>query len=182
MSNNIARQVPVSDAQRDDGGNGLGLDDVLAPLQDCLATLGSIRAESYSALFERCIHIESDDADLAQREMKAVVRDAERATHAILGEAEMLLSLEGLSAADYKSRVDDGLLRIIEACAFQDAIGQRLAKVHGLLNAPRPPEQNSSSNDDADSVRVVSLKLHGPAFEGPVTSQTAIDEMFSIQR
>lgn len=123
----------------------------------------------------------------ASLELDAVVRDTEHATNAIMTEAERLMAVEPVSLAAYKADVDGGLMRIIEACSFQDLTGQRVNKV---INALRHIEErvsrfadalgvtDAAQPESAKDVRARDLLLNGPAIGGPETSQSDVDAMF----
>lgn len=71
------------------------------------------------------------------RELDAVVESAERATQQILGAAEDIEDAANTLSASLKREqelslaldIQDNVLRIFEACNFQDLTGQRIAKV-----------------------------------------------------
>jgi chemotaxis protein CheZ len=71
------------------------------------------------------------------RELDAVVESAERATQQILGAAEEIEDAANTLSASLKRDqekslaldIQDNVLRIFEACNFQDLTGQRIAKV-----------------------------------------------------
>ena len=65
----------------------------------------------------------------AGAELEAVVTDTERATESIMAEAEALLDSKPDDLAAYKTQVDEAMMRVIEACSFQDLSGQRVSKV-----------------------------------------------------
>jgi chemotaxis protein CheZ len=71
------------------------------------------------------------------RELDAVVESAERATEQILGAAEDIEDAANTLSASLRRQqeqalaldIQDNVLRIFEACNFQDLTGQRIAKV-----------------------------------------------------
>jgi chemotaxis protein CheZ len=75
------------------------------------------------------------------RELDAVVASAERATEQILGAAEDIDDAANTLSASLKREqeqalaldIQDNVLRIFEACNFQDLTGQRIAKVLDTL-------------------------------------------------
>ena len=69
----------------------------------------------------------------ASMELDAVVRDTERATETIMSEAEGLMNANPADLKIYKAEVDAAMLRIFEACSFQDLTGQRVNKVIATL-------------------------------------------------
>ena len=69
----------------------------------------------------------------ASMELDAVVRDTERATETIMSEAEALMAADPKDLELYKAEVNAAMLRIFEACSFQDLTGQRVNKVISTL-------------------------------------------------
>jgi chemotaxis protein CheZ len=75
------------------------------------------------------------------RELDAVAESAERATQLILGAAEVIEDAASNLSASLKHEqeqslaldIQDSVLRIFEACNFQDLSGQRIAKVLATL-------------------------------------------------
>ena len=122
----------------------------------------------------------------AGAELEAITRDTENATHTIMNSAEAIM---GMTPADpdYKAKVDDEVMKIFEACSFQDITGQRVSKVVNVLKQieervgrladslgidDKPAEMSEGEKRKAD------LLLNGPALNGPETRQDAIDAMF----
>jgi hypothetical protein len=116
-------------------------------------------------------------ADIAD-ELDAVTAGTAQATQKILAAAEEIDQLaDNLSAAlkgkleqELAQDIADSVLRIFEACNFQDLIGQRVAKVMKTLAAK---EAEPAPADDAPA-------LHGPRRDGDKghLSQSEIDAMF----
>jgi chemotaxis protein CheZ len=124
----------------------------------------------------------------ASQELDAVVRDTERATETIMTEAETIMGLEPTDLAVYKAEVDAAMMRMFEACSFQDLTGQRIKKVITTLRhiedrvsrfAGALGVQDSAAAETADEKRNRELILNGPAQNGPATSQDDIDAMFA---
>ena len=122
----------------------------------------------------------------AGAELEAITRDTENATHTIMNSAEAIMGM-GSSDPDYKSKVDDEVMKIFEACSFQDITGQRVSKVVNVLKQIEERVgklANTLGVDDkpmemtAEEKRKADLLLHGPAIGGPETKQDAIDAMF----
>ena len=123
----------------------------------------------------------------ANQELDAIVRDAEDATNAILNSAEAILEMDP-ETGGLKDKVDDQVMRIFEACSFQDIIGQRVSKIVTLLakietclgdmaerlGAPEPDAAPLTPEDR----RRRDLMLNGPALNGPEVAQDAIDALF----
>jgi chemotaxis protein CheZ len=112
-------------------------------------------------------------------ELDAVTAGTAQATQKILAAAEEIDQLADNLTAALKGRIEqesaqdisDSVLRIFEACNFQDLISQRVAKVMKTL---KPDDAPALGPDDP------APKLHGPRLdtdEGHL-SQSDIDAMF----
>jgi hypothetical protein len=111
-------------------------------------------------------------------ELDAVVSGTAQATQRILAAAEEIDQLaDNLSAAlngrmeqELAQDIADSVLRIFEACNFQDLIGQRVAKVMKTLRTGEPAIPPTA---DAPAV-------HGPRLNGDAghMSQAEIDALF----
>lgn len=121
----------------------------------------------------------------ASQELDAVVRDTEAATSQIMTEAEGLLGAAPMELPAYKVEVDAAMMRIIEACAFQDLTGQRVTKVISMLRhieervsqfALALGVQDATRAETADDARKRELMLSGPA--QTAASQDDIDALF----
>lgn len=100
--------------------------------------------------------------------LAAIRMETEAAVDVILAAATG--SLADLSAirdglADGADRVEQRLLQILEACAFQDIVGQRLARLETLLGAP--------------TASAVDPLLNGPGLDGQGLDQLAADRLLS---
>ncbi len=125
----------------------------------------------------------------AGAELEAITRDTENATHAIMNSAEAIMGFDG-SDPDYKTKVDDEVMKIFEACSFQDITGQRVSKVVGVLKQIEERvgklantlgvEDSLPQEMTAEEKRRHDLLLNGPAIGGPETKQDAIDAMFDM--
>lgn len=80
-------------------------------------------------------------ADITDQKIAAVradIRDVidhtRSATDTVLGTAEDLIAAEETGEA-YRALVEDRMMRLMEACSFQDLTGQRLSRVAEALNA-----------------------------------------------
>lgn len=133
----------------------------------------------------------------ATDELDAVVGDTEQATQSILASAEAIDAASGLlmsrlDGTDRKRAGDirDQVIRIFEACNFQDIAGQRLSKVVALLHFIESSVANmadiwvdsseSSEAQESDASHDDGL-LNGPALAGDqgVVSQDDIDSLFN---
>jgi len=125
----------------------------------------------------------------AGQELEAMIGDTERATEAIMTEAESLLCDDEQDFDKYRANVEARMMAIIEACSFQDLAGQRVSKVvtslrHVESRVSRFAEVmgvhdtgNAQAETDEEK-RAREQLLNGPAIGGPETSQDDIDAMF----
>jgi chemotaxis protein CheZ len=134
------------------------------------------------------------------RELDAVVESAEHATQQILGAAEAIEDAANTLSASLKREqekslaldIQDNVLRIFEACNFQDLTGQRIAKVlttlkfveervahmieiWGGIDAFRSYTVAAETERDRNSL------LHGPKLDDDKghVSQDDVDAMFA---
>lgn len=141
-----------------------------------------------------------DDADTPSKarvahELDAVVEGTERATQKILAAAEEIdAAANNLSAAlngrieqSMAQDIQDLVIKIFEACNFQDLIGQRVAKVLATLNfvedhIGRVLEEMRTAS--ASRRRHGTTALHGPRLDGDPghASQDDVDAMFVSRR
>lgn len=128
----------------------------------------------------------------AGHELKAVTKSTEAATNTILACAEAVMAADASDPARYKALVDEKMLQIFEACAFQDATGQRVGKVVETLqhietrvssfaaavrahDTPGPASEAERDN----AARKSRLLIHGPqGDEVDNDRQAEIDKMF----
>lgn len=126
----------------------------------------------------------------AGAELEAVVTDTERATESIMAEAEALLDSKPDDLAAYKTQVDEAMMRVIEACSFQDLSGQRVSKVVESLRhvekrvsrfAATMGVHDAEADEEelAETERKKKLHLNGPAIGGPEVGQDAVDELIA---
>lgn len=128
-------------------------------------------------------------------ELNAVVEGTEHATQKILAAAEEIdAAANNLSAAlngrleqDLAQDIQDSVIKIFEACNFQDLIGQRVAKVLATLtfvedHIGRVLEEIKTAA--AGRRRNGMSALHGPRLDGDPghASQDDVDVMFGVRR
>jgi len=126
----------------------------------------------------------------AGAELAAITGDTEIATNTIMTAAEAIIGMD-TRAPNLKAAVDDQVMVIFEACAFQDITGQRVSKIVKVLS--RIEERISHLADSlgiedaeargemtAEEKRRHDLLLNGPAIAGPETKQDEIDALFDI--
>lgn len=129
----------------------------------------------------------------AGAELEAVVTDTERATETIMNTAEEVLSLDTSDSDAYQAAVSDAMMKIIEACSFQDLTGQRVSKVVGTLNHVEKRvsdfaksmgvhDAEASEEETQEEKRKKELLLNGPAMGGPETDQSSVDELMGMDQ
>lgn len=130
---------------------------------------------------------------VAGAELEAVVSDTEKATEAIMSEAENLMGAEPTDLEAYKAQVDEAMCRIIENCSFQDLAGQRVSKVVTSLKHIESRvarfaktmgvhDAEMTEEERAEAERRQRLHLNGPAQGGPETDQSAVDDLMSMDQ
>jgi chemotaxis protein CheZ len=145
-------------------------------------------------------------ADRAARELDAVAAGAERATQQILDAAEAIEDAAGALAASVKRKqaqtlaqdIQEQVVRIFEACNFQDLGGQRIGKVLVTLEAFADhisrmmdicdgaalfPAQAGGICESATATRNMckTASVHGPHLAGDAghASQAEIDRLLA---
>ncbi|MFZ0374828.1 MAG: hypothetical protein WAL39_16140, partial [Xanthobacteraceae bacterium] len=121
---------------------------------------------------------QAEDMTRIADELDAVTAGTAQATQKILAAAEEIDQLADNLSAALKGRLEqelaqdiaDSVLRIFEACNFQDMIGQRVAKVMKTL-----------TQKDAAPAADAGPDLHGPRLDSDKghLSQSEIDAMFA---
>jgi chemotaxis protein CheZ len=202
----IAHLAEFLKAGRDD----LTLDDVMELAERMAETLDETVAKADSMLHEefraiaaeisalkremallRPDHLRFERLPEAGRELDAVVESTSEASNAIMSAAEEIMAADASDPDAYKAMVDEKMILIFEACAFQDLTGQRIGKVVKTLNwiderighlaqrlklnGEAEPEPESE-----DERRMRELLIHGPQMKGEGVSQTAVDDYFSV--
>jgi len=124
-------------------------------------------------------------------ELEEVVDSTERATQQVLAAAEeidqvannLVAALNGKFEQGLARDIQDLVIKIFEACNFQDLTGQRIAKVLATLNFVEDHVTRvlEEIKNPTAARRAGAQYLHGPRLEtdGGHASQADIDEMFS---
>lgn len=151
-------------------------------------------ADEISRMKVDIAHLRANDMKVnripeAGRELDAIVEATESATVTIMEAAEMIMSADTTDPQAYQALVNDKMIAIFEACAFQDITGQRISKVVHTLNyidervtafieRLRLAEELEAPAVETDSDRRCrELILHGPQHAGEGVSQDEIDQM-----
>ena len=124
-------------------------------------------------------------------ELDAIVEAVEEATNTIMESAE------GIMAADpqdqnHVEQISDHVIKIFEACSFQDITGQRVSKVVETLRhierrvsrfaeavGMEEMELKPCEEEEAREKRRGDLLLHGPQRKGEGIEQHAVDSLFA---
>lgn len=127
----------------------------------------------------------------AGRELSAIVEATEGATHTIMESAEEIMGADPDDKDAYIELVNNKMIEIFEACAFQDITGQRISKVVSTLDfidkrvsafaeKLRISEAHETEIEETEEERRKrELILHGPQHDGEGVSQTEIDAMLN---
>lgn len=127
----------------------------------------------------------------AGEELDAIVKATEEATNTIMESAEALMAADAKDPKAYQALVNDHVMRIFEACSFQDITGQRVAKVVETLQmiearVGRFAEAVNAKDvagflDEQEAARAKrkeKLLLNGPQLAGNAIDQKKVDDMF----
>ena len=127
----------------------------------------------------------------AGQELDAIVKATEDATNTIMESAEALMAADCKDVKSYQALVNDHVMKIFEACSFQDITGQRVAKVVETLQmiearVGRFAEAVHAKDvqgflDDREASRAKraeKLLLNGPQLAGKGIDQKKVDDMF----
>lgn len=127
----------------------------------------------------------------AGEELDAIVKATEEATNTIMECAEALLAADCADLESYQALVNDKVMKIFEACSFQDITGQRVAKVIETLQmiesrVGRFAEAVNAKDvagflDEREAARArrkEELLLNGPQLKGQGIDQKYVDDMF----
>ena len=159
--------------------------------------LDTRRSQDFQAIADSIAQARAEISDLnpngafsnAGAELAAITQDTERATNTIMTAAETVMAMD---AADPQmaGRLTDEVMKMFEACAFQDITGQRISKIIRLLNqiearvadlaaAVGIGEEVAVAEMTVTELRAQNLLLNGPALDGPETNQADIDALFA---
>lgn len=168
----------------------------LAAVQPTITAELTAIADEISRLKVEIINLRPNDMKNNQipeagRELDAIVESTESATHTIMEAAETIMAADAAGHEAYQALVNDKMIEIFEACAFQDITGQRISKVVSALNAIdarvsafverlRIAEGDDAPREETDEERRRrDLILHGPQHAGEGVSQADVDSMLS---
>ncbi|MBB4211313.1 chemotaxis regulatin CheY-phosphate phosphatase CheZ [Rhodothalassium salexigens DSM 2132] len=135
--------------------------------------------------------LESARIPRAGQELDAIVQQTEEATNTIMESAEAIMNADPADSDEYRNQVQDHILRIFEACSFQDITGQRISKVvetltfvedrvHELrtLMGVTETDMEAASYEEQQTQRERHDPLaRGPSLEGEGIDQSLVDEL-----
>ncbi len=125
-------------------------------------------------------------------ELDAVIKATEDATNTIMESAEKIMDADPDDREAYQACVNDAVVRIFEACSFQDITGQRISKVVATLKhideritrfvdafGVEDAQGAMSAEEEAEARRREELILHGPQMAGEGVAQDDVDAMMN---
>lgn len=133
-------------------------------------------------------NLETDRIPRAGMELDAIVQQTEEATNTIMAAAEEIMGADTSDAEAYQALVQDAIMRIFEACSFQDITGQRISKVvqtlaHIETRVAELRDLLGVTEDDIAAARAEESDdpdkdlLRGPALEGEGIDQSEVDAL-----
>jgi len=127
----------------------------------------------------------------AGEELDAIIKATEDATNTIMENAEALMAAECSDMKAYQALVNNHVMKIFEACSFQDITGQRVAKVVETLQMIEARVGRFADAVQAKDVqgfldereasrakRKEKFLLNGPQLAGKGVDQKQVDDMF----
>lgn len=128
---------------------------------------------------------------LAREELEAIVAHTEEATNTIMELAETMMGLDP-EESNYPETINENLMQIFEACAFQDITGQRASKVSDTIETASNQisevaavlgrahdETVGPVEETEEDVRRRENLLHGPQSGPLAVTQDEVDEMIN---
>jgi len=161
------------------------LRDIAVYIDEMKAEIGALQANE----------LKESRIPAAGQELGAIVKATEAATNTIMECAEAVMAADVRDPAAYKTLVDGQMMRVFEACSFQDITGQRIAKVVETLQhieqrvarfveAMRAKDLSGFVDDHERNraERKNKFMLNGPASDGEGIGQAQVDQLFASAR
>ncbi len=135
--------------------------------------------------------LESARIPRAGMELDAIVQQTEEATNTIMESAEAIMAADPADVEGFQAIVQDKIVKIFEACSFQDITGQRISKVvqtlsfvESRINELRAllgvsEEDVAAAQSAAQEAGPADPLLRGPALEGEGMAQDEIDALIA---
>jgi len=133
--------------------------------------------------------LESARIPRAGLELDAIVQQTEEATNTIMEAAEEIMGADPSDADAYAALTQDAVMRIFEACSFQDITGQRISKVVETLSHIEKrvlelrnllgvtDEDIEEAKEAAGPIPEDKALLSGPALDGEGINQGEVDAL-----
>lgn len=140
------------------------------------------------------VDLESDRIPRAGLELDAIVQHTEEATNTIMEAAEEIMGLDPSDPDTFTATTQDAVMRIFEACSFQDITGQRISKVVQTLEhiedrVLQLRDVMGITDTHMDKVEADAKKaaeesgdkalLRGPALDGEGMGQDDVDSLLN---
>lgn len=134
------------------------------------------------------VDLESARIPRAGLELDAIVQQTEEATNTIMEAAEEIMGADTENHEAYQATTMDAVMRIFEACSFQDITGQRISKVVETLahieervlelrNLMGITDEDIQEAIVEDQPQGDAALLSGPALDGEGIDQNMVDEL-----
>ncbi|UTW54858.1 protein phosphatase CheZ [Kordiimonas sp. SCSIO 12610] len=217
LNEELPRQIELLvDNLRKNGDEARSLTDVAMVTEVLIGTMQAFFRTVDTAIYKECRELgeyisnarkeiaslqpaSSDDDDeksdrlpRAGMELDAIVQATEDATNTIMEAAEEIMGADVSDIDAYQALTTDAVMRIFEACSFQDITGQRVSKVVQTLHhiEERVEELSQllgvsekdileSKKLEADKVTEDQALLAGPALDGEGIDQSDIDALLN---
>jgi len=131
----------------------------------------------------------------ATDELDAVVEATATATGKIMDACENIMERAGTVGGDQGDAITAEVMKIFEACSFQDITGQRITKTVRTLkeienkvdrivtamsnNIPDTPANSEAESEEDSSAQGDEALLNGPQMAGDAITQDEIDKLLS---
>ena len=127
----------------------------------------------------------------AGQELDAIVQQTEEATDTIMTAAEEIMGADISDIDAYQATTQDAVMRIFEACSFQDITGQRISKVVATLSHIEQrvfelrdllgvtDQDIKTAHTDTGEKSEDEQLLSGPALKGEGIDQSAVDDLMN---
>ena len=132
------------------------------------------------------VGISDKDIPTATDELDAVVAETADATGKIMDACEVIQNLASEIGGDQASSIENEVIKIFEACSFQDITGQRITKVVSTLKKIEEKVDqftvalgmdSGESSSDEDERSGDEALLNGPQMADQAISQEEIDRL-----
>ncbi len=133
--------------------------------------------------------LESARIPRAGMELDAIVQQTEEATNTIMESAEAIMAADPADTEEFQAIVQEHIVRIFEACSFQDITGQRISKVVETLRYIEQrimelrrllgvtDEDIEALIDEQEKQQGEKDLLRGPALAGEGIDQSEVDAL-----